>query len=290
MKLTPVLAAGLAVAGGAAFLLLHAPRPEIAGAPANPSQLPSTSLPAGKATPITAATQKKPAPTPAEAFAAILNLDDSVQKTGLIDELLQDWATRDAPAAAHFILTIPDEDLRKKYMLHVMQVWGATDPTQALSWAKSAAFDNAYERQVAMSMACTQVARNDPRKAIALAIDYRLDENPNGLLEGLISRWATTDLPAACQWAVTQSAGQQRDNLIESIALTVFDTDPVKATQLVFEQIPAGEHQNKTILALLSRIAFQDPDMAPSWVAALSQGSLRDRAIEQLNNIQNRQN
>ena len=231
----------------------------------------------------------KPAPPPAEEFDAILGLNDSAEKKRLLDGFFSDWTSRDAAGAAGFVLTVGNEDLRKECILRVMQTWAAQAPKAALSWAQQAAFATPPEREMAMCMACTQVSRSDPQRALGLASDFHLDESAEGLVEGLTTRWAEDDLPAAREWAVSQPAGFLRDSLIESLALVLLADDPVEAARLVLSQTPAGEAQNKTIVDLVSQMALEKPDEAQRWVESFPQGPLRDRAWEQLARVRNQQ-
>jgi len=228
-------------------------------------------------------------PAYAKRFNEIMMLVDLEERKRQLDALFQEWTSRDAPAAAAFVLTVQDEDLRKESMLRVMQTWGTQDAKSALAWAKDAGFDTNYEREVAMSMACAQVANTNPAEAIRLALQYKFDESSVDLLEGLTARWAETDLSAASDWVIKQPAGEWRDKLIQSIALEGFDAAPDASTQLVLDQIPAGDDRDKAILSLVSKLAFNDSDKALAWVESFPEGTLRESALENLSLFQNRQ-
>jgi hypothetical protein len=228
-------------------------------------------------------------PAQAVEFDEIAKLTDDAQRRRLVDKLFQKWVLDDAPGAAGFVLTVENEDQRKEAMLSVMQTWGVQDAGAALTWAATAAFANDYEREVAMSMTCSQVARTDPAEALRLALQHKLDESADGLCEGLTARWAETDLPAARDWVFAQPAGAPRDRLIESLALVMFENSPAKASQLILDQIPAGEGQDKAILSLAGRLALQNPEQAQQWVATFPEGELRERAMNNLDAILNRQ-
>jgi hypothetical protein len=227
--------------------------------------------------------------TDEEKFKTILALDDLAERKRQLDELLDDWAAREPARAGEFVLTIEAEELRKQSMLRVMQTWGGTAAAAALAWTKDAAFDNDYEREVAMSMACTQLAKADAPEALRLALAYQCDENDHGLLEGLTSRWAEADFPAARDWVLSIPASDRRDRLIESIALVIFERDPVASSQFLVEHVLPGESLDKAVLALVYQMASRDPAWAQQWLDAFPDGSLRDRASADLKTFQNRQ-
>ncbi len=223
-----------------------------------------------------------------EQFNEIMELGDPMRRHRMLDTLFQRWVVHDATAAAEFARTLADEDLRKGAIIRVMETWAVQDAAAALSWARDAQFASPHEREIAMSMTCTQVSLSDPQEAIRLALDYKLDASARGLLEGLTSRWAEMDFPAASSWVIAQPVGEQRDSLIENIALAMVDSSPVKAAQLVMDQIASGENRNKAILLILSGLAFREPDVAQAWASSFPPGPLRDRALEELNRVQNR--
>lgn len=279
MKLEIAFGVGLAAtaAGGALWLGLPSQETRPAAFTANPVSSPRVSP-----------NRNIPAAYPKES-KTILDLEEPAEKNLNLDDLSQ-WANRDAPGAASFVLTIGDEDLRKECMLRVIQTWAARDPRSALSWAESAAFENPREREIAMCMACSQLSWRDPQEALRLASEYQLDENAEGLVEGLATRWAESELLATRDWVISQPQGPMRDSLVESIALVVLEVDPAEAARLVLDQIPPGESQKKSILVLLSQMALQNIEAAQKWTDSFPDGPLRIRALETVKNIQNRQN
>lgn len=217
-----------------------------------------------------------------------MKLDDQMKRERMLDKLFLKWVVRDAPGAAAFALKVEDEDIRKGAILRVMDTWSVQDAQGALSWARDAQFADHYEREVAMSMACTKVSRSDPQEAIRLAIEYKLDDGANGLMGGLTAQWAQNDVASAREWAIGQPPGEQRNSLIESIALVMFDNNPANAAQLILDQIPAGESRDKAVLSILSSLAIRNPEAAQAWAEAFPEGPLRASALEELDRIQNR--
>jgi hypothetical protein len=237
---------------------------------------------------LTLASNKLETTALAGKFEEIMKSDDVAERERMLDRLFQKWTILDAPGAAAFALAAADEDDRRAALIHVMQTWAVQDPSAALSWAKEAPFANPNEREVAMSMACTQVAKSDPQEAIRLAIAFNVDESANGLLSGLTAHWAENDPRGASDWVISIPPSEQRNSLIESVALVMFDTNPTKAAQLIQDQIPAGESQDNAVLSILSSLALRNPDAAQTWVKAFPDTPLRERALRQLDIIQNR--
>ena len=194
----------------------------------------------------------------------------------------QEWVKTSAGATAAAALTLPDEAERRANLLAVMELWGAHDPAEALAWARRAPFETEYERGIMMSMACTTAARRDAAAAVRLAVEYGLDASASGLMGGLVSRWAEKDLSAACHWAAGREPGPVRDEMMTDLALVLLETDVARAPQWVLEQVPASEARDQAMLALVTRLAAQDPELARTWTGCFLAGPVRDRMQERI--------
>ena len=196
------------------------------------------------------------------------------------------WGKTGAPATAAAVLALPDEAERRASLLPVMELWGAQDPEAALAWAKQATFEAEYERGIMMSMVCTTAARHDPRGALELAVEYGLDASASGLMGGLVSRWAEKDLSAACRWAAGREPGPVRDEMMTDLALVMLEADAARAPRWVLEQMPAGEARDQAMLALVTRLAAQDPELARTWADCFLAAPLRDRMRDRIEAMQ----
>ena len=222
------------------------------------------------------------------AYAEVAIIEDDGRRRSMLDRIFQKWVHQDAAGAADFVLTLANEEQRKESMAHLMQAWAMQEPSAALSWSAKASFDNDYERQVAMSIICAQVARTDPVEALKLALEHKLDESPDGPFEGLAARWAETDLEAANEWALSMSPGSKRDRVLGSVAWVMADQAPEQATRLILDQIPAGEARTTALLAVIDRLALQDREKARRLADTLPAGELRDRARKNLDAFSSR--
>ncbi len=216
------------------------------------------------------------------AYAEIAIIEDDGRRRSMLDRTFQKWVQQDAAGSADFVLTLANEEQRKESMAHLMQAWATQEPSAALSWSAKASFDNDYERQVAMSIICAQVARTDPVEALKLALEHKLDESPDGPFEGLAARWAETDLEAANEWALSMPPGIKRDRVLGSVAWVMADQAPEQSTRLILDQIPAGEARTNALLAVIDRLALQDRERARRLTDTLPGGELRDRARKNL--------
>ncbi len=224
----------------------------------------------------------RPGPGLATEFEKAAGEEDSPERSRGLEALLRDWAAQDAPGAAAFVLMLEDESLRRACLLRVMQSWGARDTEAALAWAEKAGFESAYEREMMMSMACSTLARTDPRAALELGLAHGLGDFANGVLGALVEQWAEADLMTASAWVEAQAEGARRDALVESIALVVQEVDPVQAARWVTRQMPPGEGRDRTLETLLAKLAGQDPQAASEWAGSFFGAAARERFLERI--------
>lgn len=164
--------------------------------------------------------------------------------------------------------------------------WVTKKPEAALAWAKQQ--PDSTMRQKMLAAICYHFAVNDPARAVALAEKFNLQNagnNTNAILANLAQQWAMKDLTAAYDWGMQQPAGNQRDLLLQSIALIWSQSEPASAANFVVEQIPPGGVQTETVMSVLHQWAMTDFSGAYGWVKLFPEGLLRERAVAELNGI-----
>lgn len=232
----------------------------------------------------TAARDSTVIPDFAEEIRKALELKRSEERARALDKLLHEWVIRDAPAAARFVMELESQHhLREEVMRCLVKFWTLHDAPAVLAWASQ--LPDPSERKFALSQACMQISERDPQEAIQKAIEYRLHEADNGLLENLTAQWATEDLPAAFDWVSQQPAGELRDKLVLHVALVCSKIAPAEAARLVLNQIPAGTNQNEAVISVVYQWALQDKEGAKAWAQLFPEGSLRQRAMNEIMTI-----
>jgi hypothetical protein len=96
------------------------------------------------------------------------------------------------------------------------------------------------------------------RSRVSLAEQY--PAGGSNLLENLVQQRADQNEPAASDYAMTKSAGEERDRLLSQIAFARSKEDPADAAKLVAEWISTGEIQNEAAITVLHQWALRDPD------------------------------
>ncbi len=138
-------------------------------------------------------------------------------------------------------------------------------------------------RDAVAEIICAQTAETDPAQAVALAERYA--GGCSNLLENLVHQWADRDEPAACAYAMNKLAGEERDRLLSRVAFVRSKENPAEAAKLVAEQISPGEIQNEAAISVLHQWTLRDPDAASAWAQLFPASEVRERALQEVENI-----
>jgi len=143
------------------------------------------------------------------------------------------------------------------------------------------------ERNDALEAVCFGLAQKDPARALDLVQSL---QQPDSVSENIVQQWAESDLPSALAWVNNQPDGDARNEMLQRVVLVLAPSDPADTAGLIFEQMPAGQAQDEAIMTLLNQWANKDLKAAALWVENnLSNSPLRDRALAELEGMQNYQ-
>jgi hypothetical protein len=175
----------------------------------------------------------------------------------VLSELLERLVRHDAPAAARFAEDEADGYLREVALRVVAQSWTKRDAVAAVNWAASLSDQN--ERDTALENAALELAVSEPQRALQ-ALDRRsAAHSPDPTLEGVVQQWATTDFPAAYDFAQAQPAGPDRDALLTRLVFVRATENPAEAARIANTAFSADAQR----IAALSTVAHlwgaQDP-------------------------------
>jgi hypothetical protein len=197
------------------------------------------------------------------------------------DELAQ-LIKLDPQAAADLALNLDQGFIREQMLRQVAHGWAEQNSTTALAWA--AGLTDADDRNSSLTDVCIQMSQTDPAAAITTATQYGLENQP-GLFENMMQQWAAKDPAAALGWADQLPAGNERDEVMSSLAFVEAQVSPKDAADLVVYEIPPGSEQEEAAISILHQWALQDFAGASAWADQFQEGPLRDRAEQELDGI-----
>jgi hypothetical protein len=210
-----------------------------------------------------------------------LNSESAAQQEEVLDKTLPAWVMNDPTAAAAFVQKMEPGFLRDKALRILAQNWSGQNPQAALAWM--AQLPNETERHMFVTNTCLGLARENPSAAVRLAVTSHADEA--GLLENLTQQWADKDTRPALTWAEEQNPGDERDQLIQRIALVESKANPHEAANLVLQQIPPGPVQIEAVITVVHQWGERDRNAAAAWVNQFPEGAVRERALAELDGI-----
>jgi hypothetical protein len=161
------------------------------------------------------------------------------------------------------------------------RAWARAYPAEALEWVLKAA--SGPQRDAVMETVCPQVAETNAAAAVALA--ERAGSSCSNLLDNMVLQWAQQDGVAASAWAMSQPRGEKRDRLFCRIVFVESKTNPEEAARLVVEQMSPGGAQEEAAISVMHQWALNDANAALAWARQFPEGTLRDRAIGEVQNI-----
>jgi hypothetical protein len=119
-----------------------------------------------------------------------------------------------------------------------------------------------------------------------MADQYGLGNLSGATLENLVGQWAAKDSTNAVAWIKDRPAGEQRDRMFANVAMGLAQTSPSQAAEMAVTQIPAGNIQDDAVTSVVYQWARSDLSGAKAWVEQFPEGTLRDRALNELKGIE----
>lgn len=159
--------------------------------------------------------------------------------------------------------------------------WPRLDPEDALAWA--AQLPDATERHEARERVLASMVNTDPAKALdaARALEDS-GESDGNLTVQLVGAWADRDFRATRAWVLKLPPGGERDDCLARVATVQANSSPEDAARFALKHLPPGPLLEETLISAVYQWAGRDPAAARQWVETFPDGSLRDRALQEI--------
>lgn len=180
-------------------------------------------------------------------------------------------------------LTLRDRSEREKLLRVLLSGWAACDAEAAMNWVST--LEDPTTRSSTRSTVCLTVAKENPHRAIVLALAHGADKDEHdGLLECLTMQWCEKNTGEVLTWARGQPPGEWRNRLLGRASFVLSKSEPAAAAQIVAGLEP-GDLQDEAAMAVLHQWALQDSAGALRWAEAFSEPTLRERALSEISNL-----
>jgi hypothetical protein len=133
----------------------------------------------------------------------------------------------------------------------------------------------------------SEIAATNPAAALELAARLDPSQHPGDLMEDIVQQWANGDPLAAAAWAKLNTSGEEQSLLLQRVGFVLSQTSPVDAAEFVQAEIPQGPVQDEAIMTVVNQWGNKDLAAAASWVKTFPEGPLQQRAVVELEGIEN---
>ena len=142
--------------------------------------------------------------------------------------LLQQWAARDASAAAKWVNSLPPGPNREAALADVLPAWMASNPEAAAKEVLGVA-DN--DRRLEMlNVVAASWAKKDPVAAMTWALNSQDETVMNaGVIQSIITQWTAEGTEPVASWLNKLPQSDFRDNAIAAFARTIGAEHPQAA-------------------------------------------------------------
>ena len=216
----------------------------------------------------------------ANAIQSQLNGNESSAQVLVMQEWLPQLAALDPLLACQLMETNGLAIDRADWLRVIANAWAVKDSGSALVWAAQLA--TPAEQRLALATIIFQLAQTDPEHAVAVAIQYHLNGEADGLLSTLGVQWSEKNLSAALAWAQRQPPGDQRDQILARMAFVEARNAPADAGTRVLAEIPPGDVQNEAVMTVIHQWSLRDMAGALAWVRQFPETPLKERAMNEL--------
>lgn len=201
------------------------------------------------------------------AFRALCEIQESKPTAAgrvLQLRLLERWSEFNAYAAAQHLVQV-DAENRPAASGCLATVWARQNLSEAASWAQQLADDR--DRQRALLGVAGEAATKDPRLTLVLASEIpTFPADQHGIITLAASNWAAEAPDDAIEWAKLIQNQALRQEVLDVMAISLADKDPVYARRLV-ESLPEGQEQQNAIFQIVQRLSLKDVEAARAWAA-----------------------
>jgi hypothetical protein len=132
-----------------------------------------------------------------------------------------------------------------------------------------------------------KIAETNPAAAVELAAKLDPSRRSDDLMEDLVQQWAGADLLAAAAWVKLNTSGDEQARLLQRVGFVLSQTNPADAAEFVLAQIPPGPVRDEAVMTVVNQWGNRNLAAAAAWVQTFSDGPLQERAVVELEGIEN---
>lgn len=206
---------------------------------------------------------------PAEASRQAAALLSGRMQTQTLQSTIPFWFMQDGLAAAGFIATLPDEDLRRTLLSRGIPDWAERDPAAATKWLLQQPAD-ATRRMIEQSLV-SGLSRQDPELAAKFLEQLPVTSENIRQLGNVAERWAATNAVKTFDW-VSKLPAEARDQVARNALRSASSKEPTVAAKFI--DLMDKDSRNGGIVNEVDMVvrnwAEKDPLAAHAWLKGIT--------------------
>jgi hypothetical protein len=213
-----------------------------------------------------------------EMAASLLAMMDSSELKGLAAAQLFDlWLMTEPANAATWAGKLEDMTTMSSFMNLVALRWAVSDLEAAVSWVHKLP-DGSIKNELVRTIG-SEAVRSDPQEALRLAAELPEDSAQADLVCRAASEWAVSEPDAAKEWAKMITDESLRERVMQGIALSYAEKNPVAAVSVLLDHTAEGPVQDRAIVSIIQSWAGKDPLTVSTWVKQFPDDCLGKDAV-----------
>ena len=213
-----------------------------------------------------------------EALRFLQTRAGSKPSRSLFARLVRRWAESEPRAAADWVRSESQGDLRRDAIKTVALLWAGQNVADAFAWVRQ--FPEEGDRETGLASLAYELARAEPVKALAVAMELPANAVQEDLIRHATSQLAATEPDVAAWWANQIKDPSLRRRVLGNITAIWGESDPVAAATFAAKALEPGKPQDDAVVGIVQSWVQKKPEEAAAWVASFPAGALRDTSLE----------
>ena len=193
---------------------------------------------------------------PRQALALAERLDKTRRRLA-ISAILEQWAARDAPAAAAWLDSSSGE-LEGARVAKVATAYARQHGEEAFDWVLAQAPEHQGD---AVAMVVRELVKRSPQRALRLAQRIGEPQLYRNAIASIVSAWAGEDPRAARRWVGANAEDSQRAELFSRLYVEWAGVDQAEAAASALRHDNRSE-RDAALASMTTVVARKDPDLA----------------------------
>jgi hypothetical protein len=218
---------------------------------------------------------------PAEAFARISEMPESMSKVECIRSVVPFYAKKDIGAATGAAVKMNPGRSRNEAVQMIAEIRARDDGKAAVKWVNE--LPDGFPKAQALHDIYFIWVHLDPAGISSTVQALPPGDTRNALIMNVAGDWAAKDPASAIKWAEALPEESEKETALATLAESWADTDPMAAAQFAIKLSPP-DLRERAVLATLERWATQDPTKALSWTLKSSDETLKAHGVARILN------